>query len=99
MKKEQIVEMQKKADELKPCPRCGYTDTYRMGSYVGCDKCNYTDCTPEDWNRRAMPECVRVLRDTALDAAFRLAGDGDTDQSDDVRDAANRVTEYYGVTK
>lgn len=82
-------------DKLKPCEKCGGTNLSKRLIAVRCLDCGHLEYLNE-WNRRAMPECVRKLRDTALDAAFKLAGDGDTDISDDVRDAANAVTEYYG---
>lgn len=82
-------------NELKPCPFCGSTDV-KPGDHIAyCNSCtNMTSySTPNKWNRRAMPECVRELIKFAKTYATPAIGVG---EYTDIIDAIESAENYYG---
>lgn len=80
-------------NELKPCPFCGSTDV-KPGDHIAyCNSCtNMTSySTPNKWNRRAMPECVRELVEECYAQEVEL-------EHKRVAAALAAVREYYGET-
>lgn len=78
--------------DAKPCPYCGSSDLHSCPYDVICRQCQASQYL-DGWNRRAMPECVRVLTSTLARAIARAEMLGECTGAP--RKQLDAVLQYY----
>lgn len=85
--------------KAKECPFCGLSGVWIAGtppiSLDGCSQCR-TALPPELWNKRFMPECVRVMLINADANAEWMREQGMTCSAEAIECKVKAVREYYG---